>query len=136
VAGSRNVCRCSGISNGSARWTPANGQLLREHLRENRGRHRIHDDDQPQLTPLGTLQVLARAERAGEHIGAFANAVHREQGKLAVRRIHGMLASAKKYGAARLDQACAMALEMEAYETAFNAKMNRSSSSTLHHATR
>lgn len=92
---------------------PANGQLLREHLREQRGRHRIHVDDRPQRTPLGTLQLLARAEKAGEHIGAFSKAMHREQGQTAVRRIQGLLSFQKKYGAARLDQACAMALEME-----------------------
>jgi transposase len=92
---------------------PANGQLLREHLREQRGRHRIHADDRPQRTPLGTLQVLARAEKAGEHIGAFSRAMYREQGQTAVRRIQGLLALQKKYGTAQVDQACAMALEME-----------------------
>ena len=92
---------------------PANGQLLRAHLREQRGRHRIHVDDRPQRTPLGTLQVLARAEKAGEHIGVFSKAMHREQGQTAVRRIQGLLSFQKKYGAARVDQACAMALEME-----------------------
>ena len=92
---------------------PANGQLLREHLREQRGRHRIHTDDRPKRTPLGTLQVLARAERAGKHIGAFAKIMHREQGQTAVRRIQGLLSFQKKYGPARVDEACAMALEME-----------------------
>jgi transposase len=92
---------------------PANGQLLREHLREQRGRHRIHADDRPQCTPLGTLQVLARAEKAGEHIGAFSKAMHGQQGQTAVRRILGLLSFQKKYGVARVDQACAMALEME-----------------------
>jgi transposase len=92
---------------------PSNGQLLREHLREPRGRHRIHDDDRPQRTPLGTLQVLARAEKAGTHIGAFSKAMHREQGQTAVRRIQGLLSFQKKYGVARVDEACAMALEME-----------------------
>ena len=92
---------------------PANGQLLREHLREQRGRHRIHADDRPQRTPLGTLQVLARAEKAGEHIGAFSKAMHRQQGQTAVRRILGLLSFQKKYGVARVDQACGMALEME-----------------------
>jgi hypothetical protein len=92
---------------------PTNGQLLREHLREQRGRHRIHAEDRPQRTPLGTLQVLARAEKAGEHIGAFSKAMHREQGQTAVRRIQGLLSFQKKYGPARVDQACAMALEME-----------------------
>ena len=92
---------------------PTNGQLLREHVREPRGRHRIHVDDRPQRTPFGTLQVLARAEKAGEHIGAFSRAMHREQGQTAVRRIQGLLSFQKKYGAARVDQACAMALEIE-----------------------
>lgn len=92
---------------------PANGQLLREHRREPRGRHRIHDDDRPQRTPLGTLQLLARAEKAGSHIGAFCKAMHREQGQTAVRRILGLLSFQKQYGAARVDEACAMALEME-----------------------
>jgi transposase len=98
---------------------PANGQLLREHLREPRGRHRIHDDDRPQRTPLGTLQVLARAEKAGNHIGAFAKAMHREQGQTAVRRILGLLSLQKTYGAARVDEACAMALEMEISHSRF-----------------
>lgn len=43
---------------------PQTGQLLREHLREPPGRHRIHEDDRPQRTPLGTLQILARAQKA------------------------------------------------------------------------
>lgn len=98
---------------------PKTGELLREHLREPRGRHRIHDDDRPQRTPLGTLQVLARAEKAGQHIGAFAQALHREQGQTAVRRIQGLLSFHKKYGVARVDQACAMALEMEVYNFGF-----------------
>src|SRR3954469_7463969 len=92
---------------------PANGQLLREHLREERGRHRIHADDRPQRTPVGTLQLLARAEKAGEHIGAFSKAMHRQQGQTAVRRILGLLSFQKKYGVARVDQACGMVLEME-----------------------
>ena len=92
---------------------PATAQLLREHLREQRGRHRIHEEDGPQRTPLGTLEVLAQAEKAGTNIGAFSQAMHREQGQVAVRRIQGLLSLQKKYGAARVDQACAMALEME-----------------------
>jgi transposase len=98
---------------------PATGQLLREHLREQRGRHRIHTDDQPKRTPLGTLQVLARAEKSGDHIGAFAKVLHREQGQTAVRRIQGLLSFYKKYGAARVDQACAMALELEIHDFRF-----------------
>jgi transposase len=92
---------------------PSTGQLLREHLREQRGRHRIHNDDRPQRTPLSTLQLLARADKAGEHIGAFAKAMHQQQSETAIRRIQGLLAWQKNYGTARVDEACAMALEME-----------------------
>jgi hypothetical protein len=98
---------------------PATGQLLREHLREQRGRHHIHADDQPKRTPLGTLQLLARAEKAGDHIGAFAKVLHREQGLPAVRRIQGLLSYHKQYGVARVDQACAMALELEIHDFRF-----------------
>ena len=98
---------------------PKNGQLLREQLREPRGRHRIHDDDRPQRTPLGTLQILARAEKAGHHIGAFCQAMHPEHGQTAVRRMQGLLSFHKKYGVACVDQACAMALEMDIYDYRF-----------------
>ena len=37
---------------------PATGQLLREHLRQERGRHRIHRDDKPSQTPATTVQLL------------------------------------------------------------------------------
>ena len=42
---------------------PRTGQLLREHLRQQRGRHRIKDEDRPKTTPLGTVQLLARWKR-------------------------------------------------------------------------
>ena len=62
------------------------------------------------LDPL-TSQLLHRAEKAGTHIGALCQAMHRQQGELAVRRILGVLSLAKKYGVASTDDACAMALE-------------------------
>ena len=40
---------------------PLTGQLLREHLRQQRGRHRIQDEDRPSRTPLSTHQLLRRA---------------------------------------------------------------------------
>ena len=79
---------------------PQTGQLLREHLRQARGRHRIQDEDRPKQTPLGTLQLLARADRAGAQIGALCRGMHSEHGETAVRRILGVLSLAKKYGAA------------------------------------
>jgi len=91
---------------------PNNSQLLREHLRQARGRHRIQDEDRPKKTPLGTLQLLCRAGRAGLQIGALCRGMHTQHGETAVRRILGVLSLAKKYGAATVDNACAAALEM------------------------
>ncbi len=98
---------------------PQSSQLLREHLRQDRGRHRIHEQDRPTRTPLGTLELLARAEKAGTHIGPFCQQMHRQQGQPAVRRLQGVLSFLKKYGVARVDEACAVALDMEIYDYRF-----------------
>ena len=98
---------------------PKTGELLREHLRQERGRHRIHDEDLPKRTPLGTLELLSRAGKAGQQIGAFCKQMHEQQGPPAVRRIQGVLSFLKKYGVARVEEACAMALEMEVYNYPF-----------------
>jgi hypothetical protein len=90
---------------------PRTGQLLREHLRQQRGRHRIQEEDQPSRTPLSTEQLLLRAEVAGPHIGVLCQAMHRAEGPTAVRRILGVLALAKQYGIASTDDACAVGLE-------------------------
>jgi transposase len=90
---------------------PHTGELLREHLRHARGGHRIKEEDRPKQTPLSTQQLLRRAEVAGPHIGTLCQTLHRTEGQAAVRRILGMLALAKKYGAACTEDACAMALE-------------------------
>ena len=60
---------------------PLSGQLLREHLRQQRGRHRIQDQDRPTRTPLSTQQLLRRAEIAGPHIGALCQAMHQSLGE-------------------------------------------------------
>lgn len=91
---------------------PSTGQLLREHLRQPRGTHRIAPADRPRHTPASTLALLSRAERAGKSIGLLCRAMHSEQGQEAVRRIQGVLSLARKYGAAAVDQACAMALDV------------------------
>ena len=98
---------------------PRNGELLREHIRQKRGGYRIQQEDYPKRTPLGTMQLLARAERAGAHIGAFCQAIHRQQGELGVRRMLGVLALAKKFGLAAVEQACTTALELGVHEYRF-----------------
>jgi len=98
---------------------PRTGQLLREHVRQKRGRYRVKNEDYPQRTPLGTLQLLARAERAGPHIGALCQAIHRAEGELGVRRMLGVLALGKKFGLAAVEEACTAALELGVHEYRF-----------------
>jgi transposase len=98
---------------------PRTHQLLREHVRQERGRHRLHGGDHPKKTPLTTVQLLARASRAGVHIGAFCEAIHHHQGEPGIRRILGVLSLAKKFGAPAVEDACAAALELRVYEYRF-----------------
>jgi len=95
---------------------PETGELLREHLRQARGGHRIKEEDRPKQTPVGILQLLCRADRAGSQIGALCRSLHGRDGETAVRRIQGVLSLAKKYGAAIVDDACAAVLEMGSCE--------------------
>jgi len=99
---------------------PATGQLLREHLhQQQRGRHRVAAADRSPKTPPGVLELLARARRAGTHIGTLCEAMHARCGTEAVRRIQGVLGFLKKYGAARVEEACAAAHDLEAYDYRF-----------------
>jgi transposase len=98
---------------------PRTGMLLREHLGQKRGAHRIRDEDRPRRTPLHTHRLLARAHKAGPSIGALCDAIHHRQAEAGVRRIMGVLSLAKKYGCSAVDQACAAALELGVSEYRF-----------------
>jgi transposase len=98
---------------------PKTHQLLREHIRQQRGRHRLHGGDHPKKTPFTTVQLLARANRAGAHIGAFCEAIYRQQAQVGIRRIRGVLSLTKKYGVAAVEDACAAALDLRIYEYRF-----------------
>ena len=91
---------------------PRTHQLLREHLRQNPGSYRINEEDRSNKTPLSTVQLLARAAKAGTHIGQLCQAIFRNEGELGVRRILGVLSLAKKFGVAAVDDACAAALDL------------------------
>src|SRR5207244_7957642 len=91
---------------------PATGALLREHRHQGRGRHAIHPEDQPTRTPPSTLRLLAQAARADTHIGTLCDRIHRRDGVRGIRRILGVLALVKKYGAATVTEACATALDL------------------------
>ena len=84
----------------------------REHLRTHRGWHRIQDQDRPTRTPRSTESLLQRAHRAGAHIGALCDQIHRSDGEPGVRRILGVLALARKHGLAVVDAAAQAALEL------------------------
>ncbi|HEX2714587.1 MAG TPA: IS21 family transposase [Candidatus Acidoferrales bacterium] len=98
---------------------PHTNELLREHLRQRPGGYRIQDEDRPKKTPLGTAQLLRRAERAGTQIGILCHSIYQREGELGIRRILGVFSLAKKYGVAALEDACAAALEMGLSEYRF-----------------
>jgi hypothetical protein len=98
---------------------PKTHQLLREHVRQERGRHRLRPEDNPKKTPFTTVQLLARAARAGTQTGAFCEALHRHHGELGIRGILGVLSLAKRFGVAAVEDACAAALELRIYEYRF-----------------
>ncbi len=66
---------------------PSTGQLLREHLRQRRGGYRIREEDRPKKMPLGTVQLLRRAEHAGVGISKLCQSIYQRQGETGIRRI-------------------------------------------------
>lgn len=93
---------------------PGTGTLLREHVRQAAGRYRVAPQDIPARTPATTLELLARAHRAGKSIGALCDEVHRREPVGGPRRILGVLALAKKHGVPAVDDACAAAIDVGA----------------------
>ncbi len=92
---------------------PRSGQLLREHLRQQRGGYRIPEEDKPAKTPRTTAQLLARCAKIGSHIGTLAERMYERGGQSEIRRILGITSLARKHGAAVADDACAAALDSE-----------------------
>ena len=90
---------------------PRSGQLLREHLRQQRGGYRIPDEDKPAKTPRTTAQLLARCAKIGTHLGTLAERMYERGGQSEIRRILGITSLARKHGAALADDACAAALD-------------------------
>jgi len=93
---------------------PKTGQLLREHLRQERGRFRILDADRPSRTPASTEVLLRRARAAGKHIGAICEQIHHHDGELGVRRILGVINLIKKHGAPTVEIGAQAAVDLGA----------------------
>lgn len=87
------------------------GQLLCEHRRHRRGRHRYQPGHEPKRTAPQLQVLLERSRRAGAHTGAVAEAIFTRHGAAGVRKIQGLLSLAKKYSPARLEDACRFAVE-------------------------
>ena len=98
---------------------PQTGQLLREHLRQKRGWHRIQEEDRSPRTPPSTRQLLDRATRAGANIGQLCESIYQRQGQMGVRRILGVLSLAKRFGPVRVEEACTEALALGVREYHF-----------------
>ena len=98
---------------------PQTGQLLREHLRQKRGWHRIQDGDRSPRTPTSTRQLLERATRAGANIGKLCQSIYERQGQMGVRRMLGVLSLAKRFGPVRVEEACTEALALGVHEYHF-----------------
>jgi hypothetical protein len=93
---------------------PKTQLLLREHRRQQRGRHRIQPEDRPTYARPATGQLLSRAERAGTNIGTLCTQIHQREREPGVQRIQGVLRLARKYGTELVEDACATALEVGA----------------------
>jgi transposase len=98
---------------------PRTNQLLREHLRQRRGGYRIQEEDHPKKMPLSTVQLLRRAEHAGTHIGKLCQLIYHRQAETGIRGILGVFSLIKKYGAAAVEDACTMALDVGVHEYRF-----------------
>jgi transposase len=92
---------------------PTTGELLREHVRQKKGQHRIKEEDRPRKTPEGTVRLLSRACNAGESIGIVCQAIHHGQPDTGVRRILGILNLVKHQGKEAVEAACEVAVEIQ-----------------------
>ena len=98
---------------------PKTGMLLREHIRQERGRHRLDGRDRLKAAPPGIQVLLARAANLGTNTGTLCQSMFQRLGQEAVRRIQGVLALTKKHGPTAVEQACDRALEADACDYRF-----------------
>ena len=99
---------------------PQTGQLLREHVRQKRGWYRIQEQDHSQRqTAAGFRSCCGEPNAPGLTSAPSANISITTKDEIGVRRIQGVLALAKKFGIAAVEDACAAALEMGVHEYRF-----------------
>jgi hypothetical protein len=96
----------------------ARGQLVKVHPRQAPGRRATDPDDLPSLKTAYALRDLDRLRRMaaghGEAIGADASALlEHPLPRTTMRRVYALLGLVKKWGATRVESACASALDHE-----------------------
>jgi hypothetical protein len=74
-------------------------------------------DDSGKLAGRTTEWLVERARRHGDGVAAFADVLlMAPQPWARMRRVYALIDLAEKYGAARVDEACNLALEMEMHD--------------------
>lgn len=91
---------------------PTTGALLREHLKQARGSHRLDPADRPAPIPASVQALLTTATGIGDQARRLCDVIHGTDGVAGDRRIRGVIALAKRHGAPRVETACAAALEL------------------------
>src|SRR5258706_5579392 len=91
---------------------PGTNQLLREHIRQKRGRYRIKNEYYPKKMPFSTTQLLRRAGHAGTQVGVLCVAIYQRQGEAGISRILGVLSPAGKVGSGGIRDALGSAPEI------------------------
>jgi transposase len=86
------------------------GQLLREYIRQRRGRRAVRTEDLPKHTPKSTHKLLCAAGFAGKHIGALCDALYRRESEAGLRRIQAVLGLCRQYGTPAVEDACGVLL--------------------------
>jgi transposase len=98
---------------------PKTGLLLREHIRQKRGWYAFSPRTTPSALPSVWCSCSAAPAEWAPMSVHFATLSIASKAKWACARILGVLALAKKYGTAAVDEACAAALEMGVQEYRF-----------------
>jgi hypothetical protein len=95
---------------------PRTMQILRRHRRlEQRGAMAIESTDRIFNPSRETERLLKQAEAIGEHTARLCQALFRENGRIAQKRIQGLISLARKYSAAQIEAACKTAYAHHAW---------------------
>jgi transposase len=89
---------------------PKTGALLREHRKEQPGRY-SKSFEEHKKTPPQVLNLLAQMQRMGKATGEFCRRLHETEADISINRILGVRSLCKKHSPARVEAACALAIE-------------------------